>query len=250
MRNPADAPSREEPLFRHPGPPLYSQLADVLRQRIENGELAPGVKLPNLHALAKQFDVARVTARQAVQLLVNEGYLESRQGRGTHVASHLPVRTYENMRTSWSAMIKRIEGASVILLEEADITGCPLLGSGDLRPAPVYHYMKRVHIQAGARFAYIDIYLDKRIFDLAPDRFNKTTVIPVMNELGIIVAKARQILTIETATVEVARQLYLNVGAPVALVRRIAHDPSGCVIYAAKMYHPGSRVRFDIDLVK
>lgn len=244
-----DPAPRGAQLFRHPGPPLYSQLADILRQRIENGELTPGVKLPSLYVLAEQHDVARVTARQAVQLLVSEGYLESRQGRGTHVAHQLPTRDYENMRTSWKAMVKRIEGASVELLEAEDVSSCPLIGNGEGQPAPSYHYMKRVHIKNDIRFAYIDIYLDKRIFDLAPQRFNETTVIPVMGELGIVVAKARQILTIEAASVEVARQLRLTAGAPVALIRRTAQDPSGCVIYAATVYHPGSRVRFDIDLV-
>lgn len=237
-------------LFRHPGPPLYSQLADLLRQRIENNEISPGEKLPNLHLLAAQYDVARVTARQAVQILVMEGFLESRQGRGTRVARRLPSRPYENMRTSWSAMVKRIEGASVELLEAADVAACPLLDPSEPSPAPLYHYMKRVHIKDGARFAFIDLYLDKRIFDLAPERFNETTVIPVMGELNVKVAKARQILTIETASLEVARHLGMPVGAPVAALRRTAHDAAGCPIYAAKVIHPGDRVRFDIDLVR
>ena len=73
----------EPPQFRRPGPPLYAQLADVLRQQIENGMLPPGAKLPNLLRMAEIFGVARVTARQAVQLLCLEGLLTSRQGRGT-----------------------------------------------------------------------------------------------------------------------------------------------------------------------
>ncbi len=242
-------PEGRERLFQRPGPPLYSQLAALIRQSIENGELAPGTRLPNLHALAEKYDVARVTVRQAVQLLVAEGWLDSRQGRGTQVRLQLPNRPYENMRTSWGAMVRRIEGATVELLEAADVAVCPLLTENDLRPAPVYRYMKRVHIKDGVRFAFIELYLDKRIFDLMPARFNETTVIPVMGEFGIQVARARQELTIGTVGAETARHLRLPPGSPVALLRRIAHDPSGCIIYAAKVVHPGGRVRFDIDLV-
>lgn len=244
-------PSPENPLrfFRRPGLPLYYQLAELMRGRIESGETVPGARLPNLHEMAKQYDVARVTVRQAVQLLVAEGFLESRQGRGTRVCLNLPGKTYENMRTSWSAMVKRIKGATVELLAAEDTASCPLLRPDERRPAPVYHYMRRVHLKNGVRFAFIDLYLDKRIFDLSPKRFNETTVIPVMDELGIKVARACQELTIDTAGSEIARHLRLPIGSPVVLLRRIAHDDAGCIIYAAKVVHPGSRVRFNIDLV-
>jgi GntR family transcriptional regulator len=243
-------PLPDEPRFRHPGPPLYSQLADYLRQQITGGALQPGTRLPSLHELRGQFGVARVTARQAVQLLVEEGFLASRQGRGTHVVHRLPSMTYENMRTSWSAMVKRIEGAQVELLHAADVTSCPLLAADEPHPAPVYHYMKRVHIKEGVRFALIELYLDKRIYDLAPARFNETTVIPVMGEMDVYIESARQILTIGTASVEAARHLDIPIGSPVALVDRVARDRSGCAVYVASMVHPGQRVRFDIDLVR
>ncbi len=240
----------EPPQFRRPGPPLYSQLADVLRQQIESGALPPGAKLPNLLQMGKLFGVARVTARQAVQLLVMEGFLASRQGRGITVSQPLPARPYENMRTSWKAMIKRIEGAGVELLEAEDVRECPLVTGWNLPAVPEYHYMRRVHIKDGARFAYIELFLDKAIYDRAPQRFNATTVIPVMDELGVNVAKARQELTIGCASPEVARHLRIACGVPVAFVRRYACDASGRAIYAATVVYPGDRVRFDIDLVR
>ena len=240
----------EPPQFRRPGPPLYAQLADVLRQQLENGMLPPGARLPNLLRLAELFGVARVTARQAVQLLCLEGLLTSRQGRGIHVARQLPARPHEKMRTSWKAMVKRIEGASVELLDAADVPDCPLLAAWDLPSAPAYRYMRRVHIKDGVRFAYIDLYLDKAIYDRAPERFNATTVIPVMDELNVNVSKARPELTIGGASPEAAQHLDIPCGAPVALVRRYACDETGRAIYAALVVHPGDRVRFDIDLVR
>ena len=236
-------------LFRQPGPPLYFQLADFLRRRIESGNLAPGQMLPSLHELAAIYNVARVTARQAVQLLVGEGLLESRQGRGTCVSARLPLKTYQNMRTSWDDMSRRFEGATVEMLELGEVDNCPLLEPGGPPPVAQYHYMKRVHIKENVRFAYIDLYLDSRIFALDPERFSNTTVIPVMGEMGIKVASARQLLTIDVADPDIAHRLHLNVGAPVARILRIALDASGCAIYAAHVVHPGDRVKFDIDLV-
>ncbi|MDR0239084.1 MAG: GntR family transcriptional regulator, partial [Deltaproteobacteria bacterium] len=183
------------------------------------------------------------------QLLATEGFLISSRGRGTYVAQNIPERPHESMRTSWSALVRRIEGASVELLEQADVTVCPLLDRDERHAAPVYHYMKRVHIKDGVRFAFIDLYLDRRIFDLAPARFNKTTVIPVLDDLGIKVAQARQIVTIDTVSAEAAYHLKLQPGSPVALLQRMAQNTSGCIFYIAKMVHPGNLVRFDIDLL-
>jgi len=109
-------------IFRRPGPPLYAQLAGHVRQRIEDRELAPGSRLPGLHELAAQYGVARVTVRQAVQLLVVEGLVTSSQGRGTYVAERLPGKSWENMNTSWYAMSQRVQNAMVVPLEEADLT--------------------------------------------------------------------------------------------------------------------------------
>ena len=90
----------------------------------------------------------------------------------------------------------------------------------------------------------------KDIYDLAPERFNATTVIPVMDELGVDVTTARQILTIGIASPEAANHLGIACGMPVAQVERFACDKSGKVVYAASMVHPGDRVRFEIDLVR
>ena len=46
--------------------PRYARLAQLLRQRIDKGFWKPGERLPRLEALMAEFDVARVTARQAV----------------------------------------------------------------------------------------------------------------------------------------------------------------------------------------
>jgi DNA-binding GntR family transcriptional regulator len=67
--------------------PLYRQVADDLRRQIENGDLAPGARLPSEPELDARYDVSRGTTRQAVLQLVVEGLVVTRQGRGTFVRS-------------------------------------------------------------------------------------------------------------------------------------------------------------------
>lgn len=71
---------RESPL------PAYYQIAQDLRQRIAGGEWRAGSQLPSEPQLARQYDVSRMTMRQAVAVLSKEGVLVRRRGAGTFVS--------------------------------------------------------------------------------------------------------------------------------------------------------------------
>ncbi len=70
--------------------PLYRQLADIIKNDIKNGIFAPGSKLPSENELARKYNMSRLTARQAVTVLVNEGLVERYHGKGSF-CKHLPV---------------------------------------------------------------------------------------------------------------------------------------------------------------
>lgn len=64
----------------------YREIAEDLRRRITTGEFSPGQQLPSIAALQKHYDVPGLnTIRQAQQLLVDDGLVETRQGVGAFV---------------------------------------------------------------------------------------------------------------------------------------------------------------------
>jgi GntR family transcriptional regulator len=65
--------------------PPWQQLADLIRARIQSGELAPGHKLPSTVSLSQEHDLAPVTVRKAITQLQREGLVKSRSGWGTFV---------------------------------------------------------------------------------------------------------------------------------------------------------------------
>ena len=67
--------------------PVYIQIHNQLRENIEDGKWKVGEKIPAERDLAADFDVSRMTLRQAIQALVDEGILERRVGSGTFVAN-------------------------------------------------------------------------------------------------------------------------------------------------------------------
>ena len=66
--------------------PLWRQLADILRARIQSGELSAGRIMPSENTLSQEYELARGTVVKALDALEREGLIERIQGRGTFVA--------------------------------------------------------------------------------------------------------------------------------------------------------------------
>ncbi|HDL84993.1 MAG TPA: extracellular solute-binding protein [Candidatus Acetothermia bacterium] len=65
--------------------PIYQQLREIIRRKIEDGEFMPGERIPTQYELCDMFAVSRAPVRQALTELVNEGLLNRQQGSGTFV---------------------------------------------------------------------------------------------------------------------------------------------------------------------
>ena len=91
----------------------YQAIARDLRAAIHRGEYAPGMRLPGENDLMRGYDVARMTARQALAVLINEGLAVPRKGAGVYVRDFLPIIregiaqlstfTWVSGRSIWSA---------------------------------------------------------------------------------------------------------------------------------------------------
>lgn len=66
--------------------PLYHQLHEIVRSRIESGQWPPGHPIPTEADLCEEFEVSRATVRQAMQSLVRDGLIRRRRGKGSFAA--------------------------------------------------------------------------------------------------------------------------------------------------------------------
>src|SRR5215831_8392956 len=80
-------------IMSNPHLPLYAQVENVIIDRIANGSLAPGSRLPSEDSLVQEYAVSRTTIRAAIQSLVQRGLVEIRRGKGTFVTQ--PKMTQE-----------------------------------------------------------------------------------------------------------------------------------------------------------
>jgi GntR family transcriptional regulator len=236
-------------LFGDSPMPRYAQLAELFRQRIVRGTWDAGTRLPSLDELTKEFDVARVTVRQAVDLLERDGLVSAQQGRGTFVTARPEMIRHLRVETTLKDLVEMYRGDKPQLLNIDESSAAPALTKDDGKPAPKYFHMRRVHSRDGLPYCVISIYIDHRVFKRAPRRFRREVIIPILAELpGLRIARARQTLTIGTADVEVAGHIRIPVNSPVGEVRRVFNAPDGTVIYLAEVIYRGDFIRLDMDL--
>ncbi|WP_067178621.1 GntR family transcriptional regulator [Microtetraspora niveoalba] len=74
--------------------PVYKQIAEIIRRRIDNGELKPGDVVPSEAELEAEYGVARMTARRVARELRELGLVHTVQGEGTFVGDHAARRNH------------------------------------------------------------------------------------------------------------------------------------------------------------
>ncbi|NKY51585.1 GntR family transcriptional regulator [Nocardia vermiculata] len=119
--------------------PKYLQIAGHLRDQIVRGDLPPGAEVQSERELAVAWNVARPTASKALQVLRQQGLVESRQGSGTYVrAPHAAPRARE-----------RLERASTLgtMYSDSESVEFPAVGFA-IGPA---HVTESLNLPAGDR---------------------------------------------------------------------------------------------------
>ena len=230
--------------------PLYLQVASVMRQRIEDGHWAPGQKISTLVELEDEFQVARVTVRQAVDMLSKEGLLDCQQGRGTFVANHAPDRHWLKLATDWDVLVATIRDNAVKQIKVDNPPPAPTLRDGEGTLADNYIFLRSCQFRDGEPYGLVSVHLARHIFDRDPSAFMQHTALPTLGAFkDIKIAHAHQTLVIGSANPETSDHLRIALGAPTADCRCVVIDEDGVAIYVADMSYRGDVVKLHVDLL-
>ncbi len=92
--------------------PLYYQLQEIIRGRIESGQWGPGQQLPPEAELCQEFNLSRGTVRQALGDLVRDGLLHRRRGKGSFVAAP-KIQQEIQMFAGFTDYVKKVLGTEL-----------------------------------------------------------------------------------------------------------------------------------------
>ena len=212
-----------------PSLPLYKSIAKELMQKIEDHTYPRGELLPTEAKLSTLFHVSRVTIRQAMKLLVDEGYVSKTQGSGTRViySQHLKALERSSKIIPFSqemAMIGKQSSAKIHTLEliqaSRQLAQELDLAEGD----PVFLYERTLY---GDKYPYCFErgYMPVKYF---PD-FNLNVLLTskmryVEETKQMTVLYSRQIVHALLADELLQEQLHVPVNSPLLEVTHITYD--------------------------
>jgi GntR family transcriptional regulator len=230
--------------------PLYIQVASVIRQRIETGHWQPGQKISTLDELEQEFEVARVTVRQAIELLREEDLLRCYQGRGTFVADEPRKKRWLNLATDWASLLEPIKDNVPRPFKVDAAPEVPELGQGEGKLAQSYVFLCSVQYRQTEPYSIVSLHLARDVFDRAPREFRQQPALPILASLDALrIKRAHQTLVISGADPETADLLNIGLGSPTAECRCVVIDEHDRAIYVANIIYRSDCIKLHMDLV-
>jgi GntR family transcriptional regulator len=219
--------------------PVYKQIADHLRTAIVRSRLREGDQLPSEARLMEHYGVARMTIRNAIRLLQDEGLVTAEHGKGVYVRSRPPVRRLASDRF---AQRHRKEGKAAFVAEAEQVGAAAQvdmiqvseshpsaevadrLGLGDDASVVVRsrrYLLDGKPVETAVSYIPADLAHGTPICDPNP---GPGGIYARLEEQGHILARFTEDVTARMPTPEEGRLLDLSPGVPVFRLIRIAYD--------------------------
>ncbi len=217
---------------------LYEQLADRLRDDLLS-QHAAGRQLPTEGALVKAYSVSRVTVRRAMDILVSEGALVRRQGKGTFVARPKPriVHAIDRLAPFADTFTRAGRETDARLIEFAWVDDPELPESARDWELPVLSYT-RAFASDDMTHAVTREYLPRNIAEgvTRADVERMPTYDLLQKKLGISIASADFRVSTRPTSAQLARILDVSPSTFLLVLERTFRDGDGRVIEAATHY--------------
>jgi DNA-binding GntR family transcriptional regulator len=230
-------------------PLLPDVVRSELRRLIIEGEFPPGSKLPNEDALCQRFAVSRITLREAVRGLIEEGYVMRRHGAGTFVTLGPALRNSldtnfsytEYLESTGLRVIKRVlDAARTVPSDEVSSD----LGLGEREEVVV---VRRVRIAGGTPAIYSIDTIPADIVDAERDlRDFGRSLYRLLASRGHVIDHGRSALTPVVANAALAEILDVPRGTPLQHMRQVDYDTTGRPVMRSLEWHVPSVIELRV----
>jgi DNA-binding GntR family transcriptional regulator len=240
----------ERPLDRSSPIPLYFQIAENLKQAIEDGTLKPGERLDNELDLTERLGVSRPTVRQAVQRLVEQGLVIRRRGLGTVVVAPRILRSvaltslYDDLSAN-----HRHPATTVLAAREIEADG-ELASVLALPVGAAVLSVERLRLADGTPLAIMHNFLPAGLLRGRPeDLLEKTGLYELLRSQGVELDAGEQVIGARHVTAQEAKLLQAPRTATVLTMTRTTFDTAGRPVEHGSHAYLADRYSFKMTLI-
>ena len=226
--------------------PRYREIEQALRSRIAG--LRPGDAIPSDAELVAEFGVSRMTARAAVQLLVDEGLISREPGRGTFVVEAPHHRRADSLVSFSNEMRRqgRVPSSRLLGREVRAATPEERADLG-LRAGEKVVVLRRIRLADGQAIVLESASMPEDCAEpvLAAD-LEVGSLHDVLIDAGHVLRRGYATISAEAATADDARHLGVRVGDPLLVERRVIRDDHDRLVERTESRYPGDRYGLDV----
>ncbi len=232
--------------------PIYFQLEQTIREQIEKNELKPGDMIPSEREFAQKYQISRMTVRQAINNLVNDGFLLRERGKGTFVAMKKFEKSVKGLTSFSEDMRSRGLEPGTEVLDFTIIEADPLTAS-KLRVeegAKVYQ-INRLRLADQRPIAFEETYIS---VDLVPGLKREVAEHSIYQyvevEIGLHIESGIQELEATVARKLEASALGIKAGDPVLFIQQITYIENNTPLEFVKSYYRADRYKYKVEMAR
>jgi GntR family transcriptional regulator len=226
--------------------PAYIQLRNLIAQKIQSNEYRPGQAIPSERQYSGEMKISRMTVRQALKALEDEGMLYRERGKGTFVSA--PVFEQRNVM-SFTDIVKSkgFRPASRILCFET-VTGPRFLDKilhtgGDDR----FYHVLRLRLADSVPVAIEEVFLPAELCPkLSRNDLEESLYKLLREKYGCVITNIDSTISAVIPDEEQKKLLNIPDGLPLLAVSGINHDQDGRIIYYESSFYRADEFKYSI----
>ena len=229
--------------------PLYTQIREMLRARILDGTYQPHAQMPSESEMISGFGVSRITVRQALSDLQNEGLIFRIHGKGTFVSK---PKAFQDLG--------RLQGFGEAMRPMGYETYAKVVSLRTVKPVPAVldklHLPKTAKVTELKRLRFLNrepISLDVTYVSAAigarlgrEDLATRDVFVILENDLGMSLGHADLQIGSALADESLASLLRVEEGSPVLVIERTTHTSDGQPVDYEHLYYRGDAFQYKV----
>ncbi|WP_367370838.1 GntR family transcriptional regulator [Pediococcus parvulus] len=231
------------------GSPIYIQIHNEIKKSIEAGKWAVGDRIPAERELAEQFNVSRMTLRQAIQTLVDEGILERRVGSGTFVANQKVQEKMSGVTSFTDLMIAQGKTPSSKTISYH--AGQPSMSESEkleLNDGELVLRMERIRYADKVPICFETATVPENLVkDFSKAEVTSSLYGTLEKKAGLVPGKATQAVSAMLASEKIAEYLSVKRGEAILRLRQVSYLQDGKPFEYVRTQYVGERFEFYLN---